>query len=285
MREAEPIVRETTGTAVRASPLARVAGLVTAPWGGRVWLRVYVVSLAMAVFLTLISAVGSGALPLLPRLGYWLVAILGGTVATQWVSLVVSRLALEPVPDTVTLFVASTPVIILVVWGLTAIYLGRAPIAANLPSYVVPVTVITAVMSVLHYLFTRRPRQSHAHIGQSEPAIAPGSAFRARLPAKYREAEILALSAEDHYLRVHTSEGEALILMRLYDAIRELDGIEGSQTHRSWWVAKNAIKEVVRSGGKVTLTIAGRLHIPVSRSYAKTLKAEGWLDLSTRTRQ
>jgi hypothetical protein len=280
MRESEAIVRETTASAFRASPVADLIHIATSPWGGRTWLRVYAVSLAMAVFLSLIGALGSEHLPLITRLGYWLVTLLGGTVVTQLVSLAVCRFKLEPLPEALVLFAASTPGVIIAVWALTGLYWGHDLIAADLPAFVTPVTVITVAMSVLHYLFNRHPRQSHA-FSAPQPE-APGQTFRARLPVKYREADILALSAEDHYLRVHTSEGEALILMRLYDAIRELDGIEGSQTHRSWWVAKDAIKEVVRSSGKVTLTIKGRLHVPVSRSYARALKAEGWLDLPAR---
>jgi len=33
---------------------------------------------------------------------------------------------------------------------------------------------------------------------------------------------IYAVSAEDHYLRVHTSLGETMVLMRLADAVRQL---------------------------------------------------------------
>ncbi len=279
MREPEPILREMPETTVHASPMTGLLNAVTQPWGLRVWPRVYGVTLAMAVFLCLIGAVGSASLPLPLRFAYWCVTLLGGTVATQAVSAVIDRFRLEPLSQAIALFVASTPVIIVVVWFLTRVMFGEIPNPADIPAFAPPVTVITAALSILHYLLDHHPRQTHAHAG-----VTPVTALRSRLPVKYREADIYALSAEDHYLRVHTSAGETLILMRLYDAIRELDGIEGSQTHRSWWVAKGAIKEVVRSNGKVSLTIAGRTNVPVSRSYAKILKAEGWLNLSSRPR-
>ncbi len=38
-------------------------------------------------------------------------------------------------------------------------------------------------------------------------------------------------------LHFHTDRGSDLILMRLSDALTELKGLEGAQTHRSWWVA------------------------------------------------
>jgi DNA-binding LytR/AlgR family response regulator len=67
--------------------------------------------------------------------------------------------------------------------------------------------------------------------------------FLERLPLKLRGAEVWAVEAEDHYLRLHTSKGQDLILMRLADAVAELEGIEGAQVHRSWWVARDAITD------------------------------------------
>jgi len=47
----------------------------------------------------------------------------------------------------------------------------------------------------------------------------------------------MALTAEDHYLRVITDKGSALILMKFEDALAALNGYPGIQTHRSWWLA------------------------------------------------
>jgi hypothetical protein len=284
MREPTDSLRESPADAVGAPPIAGLIRLLTAPWGAGTWLRVYAASIAMATFLTLTSALDSGMLPMDVRLGYWLTVILGGTLATQIVSLVVCRFNLDPLPEAVTLFVASTPGIVLTVWALTALYMGQSLQPANLPSFVVPVAVVTLALSVLHYLLNRRPRQSHVfpqalnRLKTDQPADQePGGALRRRLPFKYRDADIYALSAEDHYLRVHTSAGEVMILMRLYDAIRELHGIEGSQTHRSWWVAKSAIAGFTKRNGRAGLTLNNGLNVPVSRAYHKVLKASHWL--------
>ena len=45
--------------------------------------------------------------------------------------------------------------------------------------------------------------------------------------------DLLSLRTEDHYLRIHTSAGNDLILFRLKDALGELDGADGMQVHRS----------------------------------------------------
>lgn len=162
------------------------------------------------------------------------------------------------------------------VWLVTAAFNRTAPDWHNLAAYLPPVVIISTAMSILHTQVNRTPAQSHA-FRQTEKLIEPGHAFRERLHLKYRHADIYALSAEDHYLRVRTSAGETLILMRLYDAIRELDGIEGSQTHRSWWVAKGGISDVVRGDGRVALKLKDKTIAPVSRGYSKALKQNGWV--------
>lgn len=105
----------------------------------------------------------------------------------------------------------------------------------------------------------------------------PAAALADRLPAKFRSAEIYAVSAEDHYLRVHTSAGETMILMRLADAIRELAALEGMQTHRSWWVARQGMADAAKGDGKVTLKLKSGVEAPVSRTYLKAVKDAGWL--------
>ena len=97
-----------------------------------------------------------------------------------------------------------------------------------------------------------------------------------RLSAKRRAARLIAIEAEDHYVRVHTDAGSELVTMRFADALEELARAYGYRVHRSWWVAHDAIDSVrwSRAGGEVRL-IGGSV-APVSRSYAASLKAGGW---------
>jgi len=64
--------------------------------------------------------------------------------------------------------------------------------------------------------------------------------------------------------------------MRLADAIVELEGLEGAQTHRSWWVARAAVTSVERADGRAVLTLKDGAEAPVSRGYARALRAAGW---------
>jgi DNA-binding LytR/AlgR family response regulator len=151
-----------------------------------------------------------------------------------------------------------------VVWIVSELAFEGRPRLAALPHYVLPVLIITAAMTALNFLVQRRPPETHA-----SPAGAPAPRFLDRLPPRLRGAEIRAVEAQDHYLRLHTSKGEDLILMRLSDAVAELDGIEGAQTHRSWWVAKTAVEAARRNDGRAILSLRGGIEAPVSRAYAK----------------
>ena len=84
------------------------------------------------------------------------------------------------------------------------------------------------------------------------------------------------MEAQDHYLRLHTSKGLDMILMRLSDAIAELEGIEGAQTHRSWWVARDGVDDARRADGRATIRLKDGAEVPVSRTFARALRQAGW---------
>ena len=89
---------------------------------------------------------------------------------------------------------------------------------------------------------------------------------------------VLALEAEDHYVRVHTPSGSELVLLRLADAAREMGNTPGARTHRSWWVARSAVKTVNRASGKTSLTLLNDIEVPVSRGYLAELREAGWFN-------
>jgi hypothetical protein len=64
----------------------------------------------------------------------------------------------------------------------------------------------------------------------------PAIAFLSKLPPRIGK-DLLCLEMEDHYLRVHTKLGDAMIHLRMGDAVGELDGIDGMLVHRSCGVA------------------------------------------------
>jgi len=97
-----------------------------------------------------------------------------------------------------------------------------------------------------------------------------------RLPFALR-APLVAMSVEDHYVRVYTTKGDEMILMRLSDAIREVGDTAGLQVHRSHWAAFAHIAAVNRNGNGAVLTMTSGLDIPVSRSNMPAIQDAGLL--------
>ena len=241
---------------------------------GRDALRGYLVSGGAGVFLALIGALGSHQVPMLIRLAYWVGLCWAGAVVGTGVTQLIGR---EGRADSHPwLYGAATVVLITlpftgVVWFVSETLFSRGLRLEVLPRYLLPVFIVTTGMTALNFLVQRRPIETHA-----APKDAPAPRFLDRLPPKLRGAELYAVEAEDHYLRLHTARGQDLILMRLSDAIAELEGIEGAQTHRSWWVAKGAVEDARRGDGRAILFLKGGVEAPVSRAYAKALREAGW---------
>jgi len=109
-----------------------------------------------------------------------------------------------------------------------------------------------------------------------EPVSAASNPLLDALPAELG-SDVIALEMEDHYVRVHTALGSELVLMRLRDAMVHVADIEGRQTHRSWWVARGAVEDVLREGRNVRLVLARGVEAPVSRAQVSELKEAGWI--------
>ena len=152
-----------------------------------------------------------------------------------------------------------------------------------LATYYGYVLVVGSLVTVLFFLLERAQVVPSADLSPQpvfmEPptaSAAPGPRFLDRLPPELG-SELVALEMEDHYVRAHTGLGSDLILLRLRDAIAELDGIEGMQVHRSWWVARGAVADVKRDGRNIRLVLDGGLEAPVSRANVQPLKDAGWI--------
>jgi len=97
-----------------------------------------------------------------------------------------------------------------------------------------------------------------------------------RLPPKFREAQIYAISSEDHYIRIHSEAGEHMLLMRLADAEDLAAPIAGLKPHRSWWVAEAGVDDISKSNGKMRIRLKSGTEVPVSREGAKRVRAANW---------
>lgn len=214
------------------------------------------------------------AAPLAVRLAYWIGLCLAGAVVGSGISWLLDhdgRVGAHPWRYAATLALALTLPFTGVVWLVTSLVFFDDLSLRALPGFLPPVLLVTCAMTGLNFLVQRRPRETHA-----APAGSAPPRFLDRLPPRLRGGQLYAVESEDHYLRLHTSKGQDLILLRLSDAVAELEGIEGAQTHRSWWVARDAVEHARRGDGRATLTLKSGVEAPVSRAYARALREAGW---------
>lgn len=129
----------------------------------------------------------------------------------------------------------------------------------------------------------RLPR--FGYLPLADPSFSgPGSSDENEAPAGDPEffsrlksidtTQIAALEAEDHYVRVHTTDGSELIHYRFTDAVNEMRGRDGLQVHRSYWVNKAAIESMVRRGRSFDIVLKGDKRIPVGQTFKQSAATE-----------
>lgn len=210
------------------------------------------------------------------RLAYWLTVVVATYVVGQAVALfalatLASRVVLVPVRVGLAALFCSVPV--------TLIVLGVNLVAYGHPSGMAPLTLwlyCTAIALAVVTVITVAGRSSGSSdlTAATAPAVVEPPPLLERLPHPQR-GRILALSVKDHYVEVLTDRGKGLVLMRLSDAIKETGTVVGLQIHRSHWVALDAVKRVVRTGGKVTVELLNGEKLPVSRGFLPAARAAG----------
>ncbi|MFT4960745.1 MAG: hypothetical protein ACI92Z_001829 [Paracoccaceae bacterium] len=95
-----------------------------------------------------------------------------------------------------------------------------------------------------------------------------------RLPSHFK-GPILQLAVDVHFVDVVTANATHRIRLRFVDAINEMNNVEGFCTHRSHWVARDAIIHFERVAGRVFVRINNQDLVPVSRKYKPKLEDAG----------
>ncbi|SMX32957.1 CO-responsive transcriptional regulator RcoM [Octadecabacter ascidiaceicola] len=130
------------------------------------------------------------------------------------------------------------------------------------------VIVISAIITAVFYV-------ANSHNAKTE-IPASGPSLQDRIPFDKR-GSLISVSVEDHYVRVRTTKGEEMILMRLADAMREVGDTPGLQVHRSHWIALDQVTSVARKGDGAVLSMSQGPDIPVSRANISKIKEAGLL--------
>lgn len=240
--------------------------------GGRAWLTGAAAALAAGAALGLLGPFGTyGDLTPLERYAYWI-----GLTVLMWLQAAAVFAALRRSPaflriplwlqSSLAALAAAVPTTFEVAYVEGLLRVGGVLTPRSLMETYGSVAVIALGFFVPLILLQHRRRRP-------TPAPVEIVSFARSLPPALT-GPIIALSAEDHYLRVHTASGDALIHHRFSDAVREL-GDAGVQTHRSWWVAKDAVERVERDGDRHVLVLRADLRVPVSRTYALAVREAG----------
>jgi hypothetical protein len=274
-------------------------------------IRKLVIELAVVVVAVLLSAAlgpfGTYASAPGERLLHWSLFVFGGYLFFRPVIAAGSALALNTgLPRWIAIagscLLASLPTTLLVLWVLA----GRNVQQISVGSLVIlypQVVVVGATVTVVQLLFAGRTSgdgedapelplpapSTMAPVGMStrveerdapapseDPAPPVGAPLFDLLPP-HLGSDLICLENEDHYIRAHTAEGSALILMRMRDAVAQLKGEDGARVHRGWWVARCSVVEVVRRDRAVALRLVNGLEAPVARAMVPTLRENGWL--------
>ncbi len=250
---------------------------------------------AIGALLGLLGPFGTYAMPVAMRLAYWIGFILIGYIIYRPVQTVALWLAdATAIPIWVALLfaagLAAIPLTAAVGFALAGMSLETDYLGAAFGSLYLQVLGIgLAIQAGMWLLFNRQLPSNDLAQNATEPAPppipldiseiplpkAPTAPFFERLPAALG-TNLVCLEMQDHYVKAHTLTGSEMLLMRMRDAIAELDGVEGQQVHRSWWVARDQVRAVRRDGRNMKLELANGLLAPVARNRQEKLRSQGW---------
>ncbi|MCF6274707.1 MAG: LytTR family transcriptional regulator DNA-binding domain-containing protein [Robiginitomaculum sp.] len=216
------------------------------------------------VILTVLAPYGTSVFSPFPRFVYWVGLCLAGGFGASAANVIAYVFKREFGPWQMALVqsVTSTLAVSTIILIMALIAYGM-PSAKNFFITMFYVWVIAAVISSIGALLSRQKNDKPA----PERAV-----LYERLPPHLRSADIYALAAEDHYVRVITARGGELVLMRLSDAVKETAPIKGLSPHRSWWVAEAGVDKVNKS----EIILRSGQTVPISRTGMKLVRAAGW---------
>ncbi|WP_395624150.1 LytTR family DNA-binding domain-containing protein [Sphingomonas daechungensis] len=201
------------------------------------------------------------------KYAFWMVVALVGFGAAAAAGRVLSSAALGGKQATRIVAIAAAsavPMTFFVAWAMGVVRPGRA----FSPLQLLGLYPYVALVQLLIAWLTSPDNWMSAAAPVEQPAAAPEypPEFVSKLPPALRR-DILALEAEDHYVRVHTLHGSALVLMRLADAAALIDSRLGLRVHRSWWVAKDGVRVLERTSGRAIARLVDDTVVPISRAH------------------
>ncbi len=84
---------------------------------------------------------------------------------------------------------------------------------------------------------------------------------------RLEEGALISASAEDHYVRVHSLNGNARFHGRFAQALELLERCDGMRVHRSHWAARSHMRGYEGGSGRASLQLSDGRRLPVSAAY------------------
>jgi len=234
-------------------------------------IKTLLINFTFSLILGFLGPFGSFQMPFIDRFIYWFIMFnLGFFIyhlshkATNW-------LFKNKNPHPIFLFVvpsliAAIPLSILV--GFATVQVGYQ-FDVSIPIFIIllpQVFLLGIIIDVIMRIIHERPsKDKKTLISQT---------FINRLP-NHLGNQLICFEMEDHYIQVHTKLGSHMLLMRMKDALVELNDYNGMQVHRSYWVCIDAIENIKKESRKAILIMSNGLEIPVSRKYLSKVKELG----------
>lgn len=88
------------------------------------------------------------------------------------------------------------------------------------------------------------------------------------------QGTVYSIEAQEHYVKVVTSEESRMVLFRFSDVIRQFPASAGMQVHRSHWVAHHAVARTLVSGQSLKLELINGNTVPVSRTFRTAVSTQ-----------
>lgn len=151
-----------------------------------------------------------------------------------------------------------------------------SPLLALLSEYATVLSILVPMHLLLWLIIDRQQAEPSIVATEAEPQSISQPEFLARATVQ-RVEDVLALQAEEHYVRIFTQDGAELIHHRFGDAVEAMPAELGMQVHRSWWVAETAIRSANRDARRWKLQLVSDVTVPVSDSFLASVRERGWL--------
>ncbi len=92
-----------------------------------------------------------------------------------------------------------------------------------------------------------------------------------------KRGDLWGLQANDHYVNIITSKGNHMVYSSLANAIGNSTPINGVQIHRSYWIAQDGLKDIVRRNNRYVCILKNGMEINASRKGVEEMRKLEWI--------